>query len=361
MGWFLIHILTIFLTLSAWILLGTSFLLTLFFRRGNKRRFLGAIILGVLWGMTTYNIWYEGYLLFERISLVPSLNSWFFTMLAPLFYLYFRFRRTRCYPGRLQWIRHLFLPGVLAGFYVGMFLLSPVQDKLIYNWHEFEPYRASWWVLFRICCYACLMVQLIIYLPRLPQTKDLKLALYMGAFTIVVMVVPFYICTLLYNLAIIALGLHLLRQSALIRIFSRKIRAYIIPNLTIFRSAESVEEKDRVIVFTAEEAERVERLLQSPDFLHNPELKIGMLARELTTNKTYLSRYFNRQLGVGFPEYVTSLRLNEAEQLLIGTDKMVIEISESVGFKNYSTFSEAFKARNKLTPAEWRNRSQFKE
>lgn len=364
-------ILVISTSLLAWSVLTITGICMLRNNRHNRKKIFPIAILLVLWGIFSYNSWYEGLFLFKKIALFPSLNSWSFTLLTPLFYLYFRSRMTNQLQDIKHLILHLILPGILAGIYTGLILFNPISDKLIYSWSEVELNNPEWWIYFRIGCYLFLAVQLSIYLPHLfniykkndrsiPQTrliqKELLYILYFYLVSIVSMFTPSYFCNILYNLSVTLAGVYLLKQSFFYLIIKRKIGFYLQPHSFIVTDTEQTRKGKVPILLTPEEEKQLDKLLKSPRILHDPSLTLKILASELGKNVTLLSRYFNLQLGVSFPEYVTGRRLDEAEVLLKNSDINVIEISELVGFQTSSTFYQAFNIRHNLPPSQWRKK-----
>ena len=57
---------------------------------------------------------------------------------------------------------------------------------------------------------------------------------------------------------------------------------------------------------------------------------------------------------MNFKEYLNSQRLEEAEKLLLGTNKHIGEIAAEVGFKNARSFSNIFREAYNVTPAEYK-------
>ena len=49
-------------------------------------------------------------------------------------------------------------------------------------------------------------------------------------------------------------------------------------------------------------------------------------------------------------EYINYVRILHAEQLLLNTDKLVLEICEETGFSSVSYFAKVFKEKNGITP-----------
>lgn len=365
----LLKILVVCTALLAWIVLTVAGISLLRYIRYDKRYVLILPVLAVLWMASSFNSWYESFFLFNKRSLLSSLDSWIFTLLTPLFYFYLRFRISGRFPDSWQWIRHLFLPVILAGMYIGMAFSYSVSDRLIYSWDEWAGNTFTWWVDFRIGCCIVWILQIAVYLTRLLriskkyQGQDIRCIKkelgYIGFFYLFSMLsifTPFYVCNILFNLFLACMGIYIWKQSVFYRVIKHKTHRFLFSYFFNASPVVFLEKTDVPLLLTREEEERLNRLLKSPEFLHNPDLTIRMLARELGTNATTLSRYFNRQLEIGFTEYVTALRLDEAEVLLKETDRKVIEISESVGFQTSSTFYQAFKTRHHAPPLQWRKK-----
>ena len=75
------------------------------------------------------------------------------------------------------------------------------------------------------------------------------------------------------------------------------------------------------------------------------------------TNRSYLSRYLNEVKNVTFYEWVSLMRIQEAQQLMAasGTSMTMEQIAARVGFSSYSTFSSTFKKIVGISPNRWRN------
>jgi len=82
-------------------------------------------------------------------------------------------------------------------------------------------------------------------------------------------------------------------------------------------------------------------------------LSLESVARHAGVNKCYLSRFFNQKLLVGFPDYLHTLRVNLAMEMLLKTDFSIGYISDYCGYDNFRTFNRAFKSKAGLTPSEW--------
>jgi AraC-like DNA-binding protein len=77
-------------------------------------------------------------------------------------------------------------------------------------------------------------------------------------------------------------------------------------------------------------------------------------AEALGVSPSYLSRVFKKGMKRSFSSYVTSIKLREAERMLISTDMSITEIGECVGFSTSAYFIANFKAEYKETPSKYR-------
>lgn len=78
------------------------------------------------------------------------------------------------------------------------------------------------------------------------------------------------------------------------------------------------------------------------------------VAEHLHLNPSYFSRLFKKETGMTFIEYVTSMKMERAKELLDATNHTVGEICERLGYDNQSYFIKTFKSYAGMTPAEYR-------
>lgn len=102
--------------------------------------------------------------------------------------------------------------------------------------------------------------------------------------------------------------------------------------------------------------EIVNRLFVENKLYLNPQLKLSDVARQVGTNRTYLSRFFNQEKKMTFYDYVNNLRIEHAEELLRNTDLTLNAIADQSGFNSISTFRRVFATKQKCTPSEYRKR-----
>lgn len=99
---------------------------------------------------------------------------------------------------------------------------------------------------------------------------------------------------------------------------------------------------------------RMETLMKEEELYLGSHLNLQVLAQRLESNRTYLSRAINTILGTSFPNFINSLRIRKAIEL-IGQGYMVNHTQEAMakacGFANRSVFINAFKKQTGVTPS----------
>ncbi len=82
---------------------------------------------------------------------------------------------------------------------------------------------------------------------------------------------------------------------------------------------------------------------------------IGALADQFGMNSTYLSTLFREQMGTTLSDYVESLRIRKADELLMRSDLRIEEIAFRVGYNSAYAFRRAYKRVCGVSPKEKRN------
>ncbi len=86
---------------------------------------------------------------------------------------------------------------------------------------------------------------------------------------------------------------------------------------------------------------RVDDIMHNRKLFLDPALTLEGLAQELGTNRTYLSRVFNRKKGSSFVAYRNALRLEYAEYLLRSGVEEDIDVAVNSGFPSTRAFYRA--------------------
>lgn len=88
------------------------------------------------------------------------------------------------------------------------------------------------------------------------------------------------------------------------------------------------------------------------------EISLDILAREFHVGAAYISKKFKQETGRNYYEYLTGIRMEQAKDLLRGTDRTVTEVADLVGFRDYRVFIKSFKEREGMTPKEFQSRKR---
>lgn len=81
------------------------------------------------------------------------------------------------------------------------------------------------------------------------------------------------------------------------------------------------------------------------------DFDISGIADRLQLSKDYLFRLFRKEMGMSAADYLLSVRMEKAKELLSNANALKIyEISELVGYEDYAYFSKLFKKAVGMTP-----------
>jgi AraC-like DNA-binding protein len=106
----------------------------------------------------------------------------------------------------------------------------------------------------------------------------------------------------------------------------------------------------------------IEKLVKKEKRYLDASLTLDKIAEELNLSKSHLSRIINSELGTGFPEYINSLRVEEAKHYLNNpafANYTLVAIGLEAGFNSKTTFNNAFKKATGLTPSEFKNQCEL--
>lgn len=89
---------------------------------------------------------------------------------------------------------------------------------------------------------------------------------------------------------------------------------------------------------------------------YKDKITLKDIENKLHVNSSYFSTLFKQEMGVTFTDYLNSLKVQYACNLLETTNLSIIDISLSTGFDDQSYFTKVFKKIKGVTPKEWRSR-----
>ena len=101
--------------------------------------------------------------------------------------------------------------------------------------------------------------------------------------------------------------------------------------------------------------EQISRLIEEKELFKKKDLRIGDIASELATNRTYISFIVNSSLGTNFSDLINGYRIKYAQMLMTEHPEMShTDVAEESGFSSRTSFLRTFKAKTGMTPTEWK-------
>ena len=134
------------------------------------------------------------------------------------------------------------------------------------------------------------------------------------------------------------------RDKARSRVALRALLAYILSQFFITRVDNYGEDVPQWLLELCQQMQQKEYMIEGRD----------ALMRLANRTPEYVGRSFQQYLGVTPSQFINTLRLDYASNLLLHTNDPVIDICYNVGFGNLSHFYHLFKARWKCSPKAFR-------
>ena len=91
------------------------------------------------------------------------------------------------------------------------------------------------------------------------------------------------------------------------------------------------------------------------------EISLNTVANVANVSSNHFSALFSQNMGQTFIEYLTTLRMNKAKELLRCTGMRSSEIAGEIGYKDAHYFSYLFKKTQGMTPSDYRKAWEDKE
>ncbi len=119
---------------------------------------------------------------------------------------------------------------------------------------------------------------------------------------------------------------------------------------------ESTPDVPPALKYKDEYINKLEKLMKEDKIFLHKNLKQEDLARQLSTNMSYISKLFNSHYNMRFNDYINEYRIKEACMLIASKDHndyTINQLYDKVGFKTRSTFYNAFKKFTGSSPASY--------
>ena len=148
------------------------------------------------------------------------------------------------------------------------------------------------------------------------------------------------------------------RQPARERIVSLEVEARLL-RLALGLAAESScpgSRRDALPVCDRNSMERIRQMLSFIAQNYTDQITAELISRSAGLHPNYAMNLFRKTLGTTLVNYVTRLRLSRAQQLLVTSDRKVVDVALSSGFNSLSRFNDVFKKTCGSSPREYRER-----
>ncbi len=118
------------------------------------------------------------------------------------------------------------------------------------------------------------------------------------------------------------------------------------------------------LVYSSQDARKVSQIRPAINYIdanYNKPITLADVAKASHLSVSRLAHIFKEEMGITIIDYVTSVRIERAKQLLLATDQNCTEICFEVGYNNQSYFTRTFKGLVGMTPRQFKARNQRKE
>jgi len=118
------------------------------------------------------------------------------------------------------------------------------------------------------------------------------------------------------------------------------------------------------LVYSSQDARKVSQIRPAINYIdanYNKPIILADVAKASHLSISRLAHIFKEQMGITIIDYLTSVRIERAKQLLLATEQNCTEICFEVGYNNQSYFTRTFKGLVGTTPRQFRARNHRKE
>jgi len=118
------------------------------------------------------------------------------------------------------------------------------------------------------------------------------------------------------------------------------------------------------LVYGSQDAKKITQIQPAINYIDanfDKQITLAEIARACYLSISRLAHVFKEQMGITIIEYLTSVRIERAKQLLLTTEQNCTEICFQVGYNNQSYFTRTFKELVGMTPRQFRVHNLRKE
>lgn len=120
------------------------------------------------------------------------------------------------------------------------------------------------------------------------------------------------------------------------------------------KTSSIVQKEDAILKYNDTQSGRRDKIDYFLDEKRFSPIKKNEIAEQLKISPRQLSRFFKREFGKTFSEFLAEKRIRTAIRLMETTNTSIDCISEMVGYSSLSAFYTAFKKKTGMTPKEYK-------
>jgi AraC-like DNA-binding protein len=106
--------------------------------------------------------------------------------------------------------------------------------------------------------------------------------------------------------------------------------------------------------------QRLDNLIRNEKIYLNPKIHLADLSDRLELKTHHVSQLINQYYGLSFFDFINGFRIEEAKNIIKQNPMhTLLEVSFQSGFNNKTSFLNAFKKFEKITPSQYREQARF--
>lgn len=106
--------------------------------------------------------------------------------------------------------------------------------------------------------------------------------------------------------------------------------------------------------------DKISELIGHIKMVPNLKISVSKCANFCYMSEAHLTRVFKRTTGMSPTQFILSIRIDRAKELLDFTDLSIAEVSEACGFADQNYFARIFKKSVGMTPTQYRGKKKSK-
>ena len=116
----------------------------------------------------------------------------------------------------------------------------------------------------------------------------------------------------------------------------------------------SISKLDKESIKSKKNLDRLTEIIEYIKENKKTDLSLDMVAEKVNLTPQYLSKYFQKYMGISYIKYLNSLRFESAYKELVNTDLSITHIVIENGFPDAKAFNKLFKKVYGVNPREYR-------